>query len=166
MHLRTRIKSAGTFLTHGVYSEHVFLVCSGDRPSWCLAHGWCVTVCMLLVRFHCYMSSLHPNYADRQCIMTRHTIHSSVTTCFKATRVGRAPATESNPGDPHTHQRRLRFYGPAGSTQKDINAETWFKTSKSRINWHEFNATWPENFKNKLCIKQAQVAKIKNTITY
>lgn len=58
---------------------------SGDNASWCLAHGWCVAVCMLLVRFHCYMSSLHPNYADGQCVMTGHTIHSSVTTCFKVT---------------------------------------------------------------------------------
>lgn len=65
----------------------VFLVHSGDKASWCLVHTWSATVWMLLVRFHGYMSPLHPNHADKPCIMTGRTFHSSVTTCFKATRV-------------------------------------------------------------------------------
>lgn len=76
---------------HAVYSKHVFLVCSDDKASWCRAHGWCVTVRVLPVGFHFYMTSLHPSYVDRQCIMTRHTIQASVTTCFKVTRAQVSP---------------------------------------------------------------------------
>lgn len=69
------------------FFEHVFLVHCGDKASWCLVHTRSATVWMLLVRFHSYMSPLHPNHSDSPCIMTGRTFHSSVTTCFKATRV-------------------------------------------------------------------------------
>lgn len=80
------IEFAQTVLNHAVYSKHVFHMCRDDKASWRLAHWWCVAACMLLVGFHCNMSPLHPNYVDRQCIMTRRTIHPSVTTYLNVTR--------------------------------------------------------------------------------
>lgn len=79
------------FWTMASDTMNACIMCSGDRASWRLAHRWWVTLCKLLVMFHRYMSSLHSNYVDRQCIMTGHTIHSSVTTYFKATRVVVSP---------------------------------------------------------------------------
>lgn len=39
------------------------------KASLCLAQRGCVTVCVLSVRFHCHMSSLHCNHVDCQHIM-------------------------------------------------------------------------------------------------
>lgn len=84
-------------------STNAFLMCSVDKASWCLAHRWCVTVCMLLVRFHCYMSSLHPSYADKQYIMAwaHHPFlcHNILQSC---TCTSEPPTPKSNTGDLRT----------------------------------------------------------------
>lgn len=60
------------FRAPAVYFQPVSLaVPSGDKASWSRPHGWCVRLCRLQIRFHGYMSSLHPDYVDRQCIMNR-----------------------------------------------------------------------------------------------
>lgn len=97
---------------------------SGDAASWCLAHGKCATMCMLLVRFH--MSSLHPSDVDKRCIMTRHTIHSSVCTWTSETLQPR--------------RTRCALHRPTGITGANINAEMCYRTGNSRLKENAFNA--------------------------
>ena len=109
-----RLKLAKTFPNHVGYSEHVFLMYSGDKASWCLAHGWCVAVCMLLVRFHCYMSSLHLSYAmhyDRahHPILCHNMLQSY--TCMRGPL--RPRPTQVIPA-----QRWSCFYRPTGTTEE------------------------------------------------
>lgn len=128
--------------SHVSDTMNAYIICSADRASWCLAHRWWVTLCKLLIGFHCSVSSLHSNYADRQCIMIGHTIRHPLSQHISKLHVyQRAPANMTNAGDLCT----VWFHRPPGITGKKLKILWAQPVYSAHLNISQTQTVWKMN---------------------